>query len=274
MKTKTLIIIYCLLFVQMASKPLHSQHMYFHLGGGYSMATGKQSMPNFFNCTETPDSKYVEQIRFSFGQGLNLQGSLGYMFNDYLGTEIGINYLNCDNWRSKETYTDTLVSYTTAQNWKTTMVRINPNVIFQAEPAIVTPYCKIGILLGFGSISQEKYRNKSQTIEETWELSGGMAIGFNTILGANIELDDNMYVFTEVAITRMNYSPTKGNLNTYLVNGVDKLSTLNKNTTEIEFVDNYNVLPAPTSGYPTQVFKQSHPFSNVGLNIGFRWTFK
>jgi hypothetical protein len=274
MKTKTFKIICSLIMVQLISNPLHSQYVYFHLGGGYSMATGKQSMPDFFNCTETPDSKHVEQIRFSYGQGLNLQGSLGYMINDYLGAEIGINYLNCDNWRSKETYTDTLVSYTTAQNRKATMVRINPNVVFQAEPAIVTPYCKMGILLGFGSISQEKYRNKSQTIEETWELSGGMAIGFNTILGANIEIDDNMYVFTELAVTSMNYSPTKGNLNRYLVNGADKLYTLNKNTTEIEFVDNYDEIPAPTSSSPSQVFKQSHPFSNVGLNIGFRWTFK
>lgn len=274
MKTKTLKIICSVLLLQLVTKTLHSQYLYFHLGGGYSLGTSKQSMSGFINCTETPDSKYVEQIRFSYGQGLNLQGSLGYMFSDYVGTEIGINYLNCDNWRSKETYTDTLVSHTTAQNWKATMFRINPNLVFQAESAVVTPYCKIGILLGFGSIIHEKYRNKTQTIEELWEFSGGMAIGFNTILGANIELDDNMYVFTELAVTSMNYSPKKGNLTQYTINGTDKLATLSKNSTEIEFVEDYNELPVPSSASPAKSFKQSHPFGSIGMNIGFRWTFK
>jgi hypothetical protein len=192
------------------------------------------------------------------------------MFTDYVGAELGVNYLMSSSWQSKQTYGSDLVEIKMDAN----MLRINPTVVLQAESSTITPYIKVGMLLGFGTItSVNTDKSTFGLLEDTYEYKGGMGLGFNAALGANFEIGDNMFLFGEFAFTNMSYGPSKGSLTKTTIDGKDMLSTYTTSEKEYQFVDSYSQTGAQNDNEPTKFLKDYYSFGSVGLNIGFKMTF-
>jgi len=256
-----------------------AQGAYFTLGTGYNLPASTQTLDamSFSNETITDNTTTYEQNYVSLGKGLSAGGAFGYMFNENIGAELGISYLMGSTWECVTAYN----SSTSGFNMKFTdqvsskMTRINPQIVMSMEANKITPYVKVGFLLGMGSMSvTSKSDYSSGMIEETLLLNGGIATGFTTNIGASYALNDKISLFGDLNLVNMSYSPTKGTITKYTEDGVDLLPSFDPIDKEIQFVDSYveddNIQPSITE--PAKALKIKFPFSSAGIHIGLKYT--
>ncbi len=256
-----------------------AQGAYFTLGAGYNLPTSTQTLDamSFSNETITDNTTTYKQNYVSLGKGLSAGGAFGYMFNENIGAELGISYLMGSTWECVTDYN----SSTSGFNMKFTdqvsskMTRINPQIVMSMEANKITPYVKVGLLLGMGSMSvTSKSDYSSGMIEQTLLLNGGIATGFTTTIGASYALNDKISLFGDLNLVNMSYSPTKGTITKYTEDGVDLLPSFDPIDKEIQFVDSYveddNIQPSITE--PAKALKIKFPFSSAGIHIGIKYT--
>ena len=78
---------------------LKAQRTYANLNIGYGFKSSSQNMAGFNNFSSNGGNslRQYEQINLSLGQGAQVGGALGYMFNPNIGMELGLNYLRGAN---------------------------------------------------------------------------------------------------------------------------------------------------------------------------------
>ncbi|MDR2813575.1 MAG: DUF5723 family protein [Prevotellaceae bacterium] len=106
--------------VAAASSAAPAQNVYIRAGGGYSFGAGKASgawdIPGY-NISQTSDNKLIvdktsssssstrTNASFSLGKGISYDFGLGYMFNPYIGFELGVRGLSgLDNTVEDKSY--------------------------------------------------------------------------------------------------------------------------------------------------------------------------
>lgn len=241
---------------------LFSQGAYVALNLGYGLGASSQNIGTY-NSTSTNK----EQVNVSFGQGLNIGGTFGYMFNKNVGAELGISYLIGGSSTMQHSYTSSTTDYT----FSASMLRFNPSVVLVTGLEGINPYAKFGFLIGTGSITEEVNNTSSGMIAFTkTKLNGGMALGFTASIGAMYNLSDNMSLFGELTMINMSYAPTKGEITEATLNGTDQLPNMTNNDKLTDYVDSYNPSISIPSSQPDQQLKQKSPFSSFGINVGVR----
>ena len=277
MKNKSLKSLMILLCASLNFTAVMAQGAYFTLGGGYNLPTSTQTLDalSFSDEIMTENTTTYKQNYVSLGKGLSVGGAFGYMFNENIGAELGISYLMGSTWESKMAYNDFATSMTSTDEISSKMTRINPQFVFSMEANKLTPYAKVGLLLGMGSMSlNSKVEYLDGVIEQTTIFNGGVATGFTTTIGASYAINDKISLFGDLNMVNMSYSPTKGIMSKYAENGVDLLSLMDPIEKEIQFVDTYveddNIQPSITE--PSKALKIKFPFSSVGVHIGVKYT--
>ncbi|MCX6232559.1 MAG: hypothetical protein NTZ33_13570 [Bacteroidetes bacterium] len=232
-----------------------------------------------------------EQVSVSMGKGLCINWGLGFMVNSNFGFELGMSYLI--GGKSTGTHTNVNISTTTFPVTTTTvdekifsanMFRINPSIIISSGMEGINPYAKFGMILGFGSYKMEEnntstafYSMTDTTITSKTASSrtfdGGIAIGFNAAIGCAFEINSNLSFFGEVNLVSLSYAPTKSELNSYTVDGVDQLSTMSVSQKQIEYYEILKPNTALTQDMPSPALKKSISFGSIGLNLGLRISF-
>jgi opacity protein-like surface antigen len=263
------------LVISLFTDNLHAQGAYVNINAGYGLKMSSQNLPdyNMNNLTMDSTSSKLEQINASLGKGFNVEGAFGYMFTKNIGAELGISYLLGAKVKAKATYMDgSIADYTLSAQ----MFRINPSVIIACGFNKINPYAKLGLIIGFGSITYKEDHNESGSTEvmET-KLNGGMAFGLNAGAGVIFKLTKLLSLFGEINMVNLSWAPTKGKMTEYNLNGTDQLPNLKTSEKEIDFVDHYTIdskNPRPDSE-PRQELKQKFPFGSVGLNIGLKIRF-
>ena len=254
-----------------------AQGAYFTLGAGYNLPTSTQTLDalSFSDEIMTENTTTYKQNYVSLGKGLSVGGAFGYKFNENIGAELGISYLMGSTWESKMAYSDFATSMTRTNEISSKMTRINPQFVISMEANKLTPYAKVGLLLGMGSMSlNSKVEYLDGVVEQTTIFNGGVATGFTTTIGASYAINDKISLFGDLNMVNMSYSPTKGIMTKYAENGVDLLSLMDPIDKEIQFVDTYveddNIQPSITE--PSKALKIKFPFSSVGVHIGVKYT--
>jgi len=256
-----------------------AQGAYFTLGTGYNLPASTQTLDamSFSNETITDNTTTYKQNYVSLGKGLSAGGAFGYMFNENIGAELGISYLMGSTWECVTAYSSSTSGGTAkfTDQVSSKMTRINPQIVMSMEANKITPYVKVGLLLGMGSMSvtsNSEYIDGK--IEQTLLLNGGIAAGFTTIIGASYALNDKISLFGDLNLVNMSYSPTKGTITKYTEDGVDLLPSFDPIDKEIQFVDSYveddNIQPSITE--PAKALKIKFPFSSAGIHIGLKYT--
>jgi opacity protein-like surface antigen len=277
MKNKSLKSLMILLCASLNFTAVMAQGAYFTLGAGYNLPTSTQTLDalSFSDEIMTENTTTYKQNYVSLGKGLSVGGAFGYMFNENIGAELGISYLMGSTWESKMAYNDFTTSLTSTNEISSKMTRINPQFVISMEANKLTPYAKVGLLLGMGSMSlNSKVEYLDGVIEQTTIFNGGVATGFTTTIGASYAINDKISLFGDLNMVNMSYSPTKGIMSKYAENGVDLLSLMDPIEKEIQFVDTYveddNIQPSITE--PSKALKIKFPFSSVGVHIGLKYT--
>jgi outer membrane protein W len=244
---------------------------------GYNATAGAANMEGVVNSSNTITGNEYENIKFSFGKGVNAGLSFGYMFNENIGAEFGVQYLIGDKTKYSRTDNSGFFGVTTSGDKSAKMIQIKPTIVLATTIKNITPYAKFGIVIGSGKITSNENTPIGSFLEyaETRELKGGMALGFTAAMGLNFPLSKNLSISGELNMINMQYSPKKGTLVKYTENGVDKLSTLSVSQKEIEFVkkeiNNFRTPTVTTS--PRKEAAIAMPFGSIGINVGVKYSF-
>jgi opacity protein-like surface antigen len=210
-----------------------------------------------------------ENISLSLGKGFQIGGAVGYMFNKNIGAELGINYLSGAKTEYKEAnYDGTRFSNAISAN----MLQFRPTLVMALGMEKIDPYAKFGLLIGTGSIIDERIRTSGiNTTKYKAIFDGSAAFGLQAALGLSYNLNANIALFGELNMVNLTYTPTKGKITEFIVNGVDQLSNV---PTDIELYDSYGS-SAPISidpNTPIRQLKQSFPFGSFGFNFGVKYS--
>ncbi len=252
------------------------RHFFGEISLGYALGTSKTNLDqlNFANTTEDEFSYKYDQVNVSLGQGLNIKGAFGYMFNENLGFEIGGSYLIGSTTTTKEQYSgDFFDAYKRERALSARMFRINPSLIVCGSFQRFNPFVKFGFILGNGSIKYEhNYNSDSGTLNYTRIYSGDMALGFSTNLGGYLNLTESVALLFELQTINLSYAPTHGEYTRYDLDGVDQLPTFTTSQKEIEYVDDYitDLNADLNESSPQKSLRYSFAFGSVGLNFGVK----
>jgi hypothetical protein len=235
------------------------------------MSSQNPGFLDFYNYTGGQSSSTVEQVNVSLGKGLNFGGTIGFMFNENIGAELGISYLLGGKSEAKDSYPGGTTDYTISSK----MLRINPSIVIAAGLDNINPYAKFGLLIGSGSIFYEENDNDDGDVYVMkMKLNGGMAMGLTSAIGATFSLSEKMSFFGEFNMVNLSYAPSKGEITKATYNGVDELPDMTTREKETEFVDSYTLSgenPFPNS-QPRKELKQKMPFGSFGVNIGIKFS--
>ena len=282
MKKNYFKILFLIFVINLLSAPLlFAQGAYLNINSGYATSMSSQNLSGFENSTyEFYSNSYSlkhEQIIFSFGKGLNFGADFGYMFNKNLGAEIGVSYLIGGNTISTLTQPNNSTEITVSSK----MLRINPSLVITSGFEKINPYAKFGLILGSGYVILSSNQEISgfsgqQSNSESIKLSGAIAIGLTSGIGALYKINDKLSFFGELNMINLSYGPTKGIKTDFRIDGVDMLPSLTTRQKETEYLDSFTETSSnsnPQDSEPSKKLKQKLPFGSFGLNLGLRVNF-
>jgi hypothetical protein len=259
--------LFVMLIICLFTSNLFSQGLYVTINTGYATGINSSSITNY---TETSSSRSYDYVSLSFGKGVNLGGTVGYLFSRNLGVELGISYLMGGKTTGTDTYTDRI----DLDTYSAKMFRINPSFVISAGLDKVNPYAKMGFVVGTGSFTHnntETFFNGVVYLTD-YKWNGNLALGFTSALGATFKLNNNISLFGELNLIGLNYSPKKMVVTKATDNGIDVLGDISTYNKETNFVSGYSVNKNNPIDYtkPNTSVIVSYPFSSFGINFGIR----
>ncbi|MEI6816230.1 MAG: hypothetical protein WCL14_06440 [Bacteroidota bacterium] len=256
-----------------------------------------------------------DEIHSKFGAGININGTVGYRFNENISLEVGFNYLpktsintetkiinnaNNINYSSDTTYytgVDETDYYYTIES--SSRIRFLPSIKISAADSKITPYVKMGLVIGIGGTMKftesENYNYisswKSSTLDtltyQSYKYSyavtsnGGTSLGFSTAIGAEYKLSDQFNLYGELRLISEQWAPTHGEVNQYQTNSIDQLAGLSTDQKQFDYTNNvsnttsYNSSnPTSPQGFNKQYPKQYFSYGSWGVNVGVKYSLK
>ena len=257
----------------------HAQKAYLRLGlgGGVGLV---QYNDNWYNETKTSSADNIEMRSASLGSGFNANLAFGYMFSQYIGMELGVNQFL--GMAKKTTYSASSNTMDDAGTQKIagTMLQIVPAVVITPGIEKVNPYARLGMIIGVLPAITSSYEETITTnggfkatskFEGKTRDYGGVALGFTAAAGAAFQLSEKLSFFGELVFNGVTYSPAKGKIKTYTVDGTDELGSLPTKAKEWTYERKMDLDEQIPSGSPDKRQKVTANFSNVELNVGIKF---
>ena len=263
-----------ILFANSAAK---AQGTYVKLGAGYNFGVGSINSSNVTqNGSGSTGSNTFELVKTYLGKGVNAGAAFGYMFNENVGAELGIDYLVGD--KSEIEFKET--SFHGTSEVYSRMLLLKPSLVISAGKEGLNPYARFGIVAAKGTVHEKGTATLTSssnitTEESELEYSGGWALGMQGGLGVEYNLSDNMAFYSELTMSNLAYSPDRSELTKLTENGADKLSEKTTNYKETEYTDEYtqNSSVPRNDSEPNKQLKFSMPFGSVGIGVGLKFKF-
>jgi Outer membrane protein beta-barrel domain len=258
------------------------QGLYFKAGGGYGLPLASQVIgTNYLRTQPTtgPDTYSEENVRSSYGAGMNINLGGGYMFNENFGFDLGIQYqkskkietsdINLEIGFGKE---EDIITH------QSSALFINPSFLITSGKGSKVPYGRFGFLAGSPKIkTEESYfydLDGTERQAREWETKKGMAFGLQGTVGINWVLKDKLDLFTEVSFVSMSFYAKERELTLATRNGADQLATMQTYQKKTEFVKQLNPNATFDATKPQQVLQEASAFSALSFNVGVKYYLK
>lgn len=263
-----------------ASTPALTQGSYAGIGVTYGIPVAGAIVGENIESNQPAGTESDETVRGSLGRGLSVGAYFGYMPNENMGFELGVNYL----FGMKYKFTDNRVlSSNVTDNTSTEInahsLRLVPAVRFTFGEGSIRPYMRGGVVIGLMNkvtvVTHETFSNPSVTdvTESTFEYYHGAAFGIAGGLGANFSISDNLFFSAEITNYFYSWSPAKGHYTKFTVDGADQLGGMTTNEKEIEYVDKVDQSMNTSDSQPYKAPRFSLPMSSIGLQVGIHFAF-
>lgn len=251
---------------------LKTGNPYLSMSFGYAFpATGYVSGATV---KETSYFTTYEINKNSPNRGFNIGLHGGYMFNPYIGADLGINYLKGSNVRIYE-YNNIQPGVTNEQtiNSEARSLRITPAIKFTGGYKGVNPYLRVGVGV-FLLNRQTDFQSYSiyngtaySTSKATREIKGSVSLGFNGAIGLEYKINQ-IYFFSEISLFNQTFLYKSSEITAFTVNGVDNLGQLTTAQKKTEYSANFDIPKTTDSNSPMKSPVVSMPFNNYSFNLG------
>jgi len=319
MKTNQKLKIFWVVIILLFASRAYSQNIYITAGAGYGIspvgnsstsgtnyeANNTTTTIDHWNGTHNYEYIYESSIKNSrikgagsFGKGFRFGATVGYMFTENIGAELGFDYLMGNKFTTGTSkYSNTSIynfidsimndvntthtSGSLKSKGSGNMLRFIPALRITAGKGAIKPYLRLGLVVSVANklkITSEDSETDNSNVTTVsiheFKYSGGISLGFAGALGANYKISDHMGVFAEFGIITQSWAPKKGLLTKYTIDGVDKLPGMSDENKETEFVNSYSYTSTnDVSSESRKSIKTHYPFSSIGLNVGVSFSF-
>lgn len=238
---------------------LRAQSPYVRVNAGYGFGLAGQ-----FIGTDVDGNKTT--MRFgSLGQGIQFGAAVGYHFNEHVAAELSGGYL----MGRKFEFEDKGPNGTDVERIYGRAILINPALVLCTDfEGSFAPYARFGLTVGLPTVTTETEGEVLNVkVEGKTRDHGGIALGFNSALGVQFQLADNIHFFAELQTLALSYAAKKWEIKEYTVDGKDELDKIE--VTKGDYVkESDGDLKAEE-----RLMGNKAAFSNVGLNVGVKISF-
>ncbi|RRJ91075.1 outer membrane beta-barrel protein [Flavobacterium macacae] len=297
---KKVSLILCTIMALAAGTKSNAQEFYVRGGLGYSLESGgtefNNADPNGLtmirqstDITVNPDgSQRIKSLNGTLGSGFKGNVTFGYMFNPYIGAELGFNYF----W-GEEKAIGKLNSPMMQSEAKAFLEGLDVMPAIYLTPAFskLNPYARIGLLIpaaGKLHIDSQAYapngggEGVDVNVRARTEVESRFSVGFAGALGVTYPIGPKLHLFGEIEFKNLSIKSKSAEIKEYettamtpagtiLVPG-QQLADLPKNETHFQFEDEYTQgaeNPDAARKIPTQYVNAS----GFGFNFGVRYSF-
>lgn len=246
-----------------------SQSNYISLQGGYHLGLPHDNLnsSSISYAGSSISADGTQESRFgTLGKGVPVNLAVGHMFNDFLGVELGFNYLFGSNVLLGE---DDFNYDEATANARTSQFRFAPQLVLMHKGL----YSKVGFMIpvtGKTTLTIDQTSSGVNTVIES-EVKGHPTIGYTATIGYEYSLNEKMGLFAEAQYISLSLKSKTSEITRYEVNGTDVLNTIPDGAKNTEYVDELALADQnPISG-KALAFKRS--YSSLGINIGVKYKF-
>ena len=232
----------------------------------------------------------VKALNGTLGSGFKANITAGYMFNKYVGAEIGFNYFDGDKKTIGKLNSPQIISSEVAY---LRGLDIMPALYLTPGFEKLNPYARVGALMtGAGKLTIETEALAKNAagpgtdvqVQALTEVKAKFSVGFAAAAGVTYPIGKNLAVFGEVEFKNFSIKSKSAEIKEYVTTGINgsntflipgqQLADLPKSEKSFEFSDEYSGVvqgedPNQTRTIPTQFVNAS----GVGVNVGIRYSF-
>ncbi len=236
-----------------------SAQFYAGIGAGYGLGASKTVV----GVQVSDDGNTQTNVYGSYGQGVNIVGKAGYMFNDFLGAELVADYFIGAAQTNYQYKNDLIES-------KSNALLLAPQLVVKTEMGI---YSRFGIavpVMGGTTTtgSYEKYMGGADDLVFEKESHGTFSIGYTGTIGYNYAISDNMDFFAELQYVGMSVKGGDSKYTKKTLGSKDLLDGAKTSEIETEYVDSIDGSATQDPDSPAKEIAETSPFSSIGVNVG------
>lgn len=255
-----------------------AQSFYVKVSGGYSFplaayTIGTSSMALEIIETDPETGYYVPQgfitkekeVTGSMNAGPTISATVGYHFETNAAVELDMGYVSGKRYEvvAEERRTlDGEVQYARSDfaAWHSSNAFISPSLVLSTGKGLLKPYLKAGPLLALTQVTEETAllieENNSPDLTQTkQEYSGNIALGLRGTAGLEMQVNERISLFSEVAFLGMQYAPKEKEVLHYEVNGEEQIGLWTLRQRKVTFVDRTSLNSRDTAASPDEPFE-------------------
>lgn len=280
-----------------------SKKFYIRVSAGYSFESGKTEFnnadPNALtgieqstDVTVSADGSNVnvKALHGTVGAGVKANLTAGYMFNPYIGAELGISYFHGD-----KTMIGRLRSpqVTSEENTYLRGFDVAPGIVITPNFKTINPYARMGLIVPIaGDLTIETMARQTNgggpgtdvMVEAKSEVKAKFSVGYFGAVGVNYPITDNLSIFGEVEIKNLSIKSKSAEIVEYATTAItngqsqlvpgQQLADLPVYEKRFDFTDAYDqsTTTPPNQDAPRKIPTQYVNASGTGINVGIRFT--
>lgn len=280
----------------------NSEQFYVRVSAGYSFESGKTEFNNadpngLTGIMQSTDvtvgadgSVNVKSLNGTVGAGVKANITVGYMFNPYIGAELGVSYFHGD-----KTLIGRLRSPQVASEENTYLrgFDVAPGIFLTPNFKTINPYARMGVIIPIAGELNIETRAKQANgggsgtdimVEAKSEVKAHFSVGYFGAVGVNYPVNDNLSIFAEVEIKNLSIKSKSAEITEYATTAItngesqlvpgQQLADLPVYEKQFEFSDDYtqSSTTAPDQNAPRQIPTQFVNASGTGINVGIRFS--
>ena len=280
-----------------------TQKFYVRISAGYSFESGKTEFNNAdpngltgimqsTDVTVSADGSTVnvKSLNGTAGAGVKANLTAGYMFNPYIGAELGISYFHGDKTMIGRLRSPQVVS---EENTYLRGFDVAPGIFLTPNFKTVNPYARMGLIVPIaGKLTIETMARKPNgggagtdlMVAAKSEVTAQFSVGYFGALGVNYPITDNLSIFGEVEIKNLSIKSKSAEITEYATTAItngqsqlvpgQQLADLPIYEKQFDFTDAYDqsTTTPPNQNAPRKIPTQSVNASGIGINVGVKFT--
>ena len=255
----------------------HAQQGYLSFGGAYGVQVFGNQVEGYHNVENDNQAAQISQPMFSQGKGFYFGASMGMFFSNNMGFDLGLQY----HISGKQVfYQNTIINHVLYELEKRLSGRrflINPSFVLRTEPALLTPYIKIGPSIGIITQETEYFSIISEKeLKQRWKYTGPISMGIQSALGVSWKFSDNLELCFETQLLVMHYKPTQRDMMSSLYNGRSNLESLlyyEKHVVFTQWAEDEFSQGAQNTDEPVILNAPSFSYTSLNFYLGMRYLF-